>query len=102
MSVHLQMMRYHSISVGFLKVEKGQISIQGLSTKIFNQHFLPGVPTQKDWSIACTNYDQLHVLKSSIYKDIGTTERTPQGRAPANIDAQVRAFRVAIRERKYL
>ncbi len=66
------------------------------------QHFLPPVPGPKDWQIACSNYDDLHMLKRMSQDDMGMPQQEGHGRTPPNIELQARAFRVKLREKEYL
>lgn len=62
------------------------------------QHWLPNIPSAKDWKISCCNFDKLSQLRTTVFQQMGIAdpkERTSQ--YVQNIEEEVIAFRTKLR-----
>ena len=67
------------------------------------QHWIPSIPTDKDWTNACANYTELSDLRLASLSEMGIKDPKERSFRPsADIKQQVLAFRAGIREREYL
>ena len=67
------------------------------------QHWLPNIPSTKDWKIACCNYDKLFSLRQTVFEQIGVTDPKMRSSAspPQNVSEEILAFRTLLRTKKY-
>jgi hypothetical protein len=67
------------------------------------QHWLPKVPSPKDWKVACSNLESLEELRSAIFSQMDIVDpKDNRKRKVQNIADEVKAFRTVIREKEYL
>ena len=66
------------------------------------KHWLPSVPSPNDWHTTCTNYDRLIQFREKTFAQQGASDPRSYGsRSPQNIQQEVMAFRVKLRDAEY-
>lgn len=61
------------------------------------------MPSERDWKIACCNFDKLSEFRSTVFQQIGIEDpKLNRQKHVQDIEQEIAAFRVNLREEEYL